>query len=438
MPLELGPSGSLFVVFKNRQQDKTVISVLRNNKELISTRPVTIPKENLLRTAFNDFSISVWVKPDTNADHPKGMIIFPCEGEKIYGEGHTSCGLAAGLNAVRVFERDKGASRGARNMITAAVQLQGWTHLVVRYQNGNPSLFINGKKEMEVPGSGKIVHPGLFTAPTDEFFSAAFEGNSTRPLLFTKVLADENIFRLFKKGLPVTDPPSAIALARSGGKLRAMVRENGNYLLKTEQGVKEFTVNNCRQTLIHGKWKLSFPAGSGAPSFVLLEKPGSLHKHPDFHIKHFSGTVIYSTNFIFSKKGLESNQKIFLDLGRVEVVASVRLNGKPAGNLWKEPFITEITTSIKEGNNQLEVEVTTLWPNRLIGDAHLPQENEYDENGIIRQLPGWFLQNQLKPGQRKSFSVWNDFKQTDPLLEAGLLGPVRLLVAEERTFDGIK
>ena len=61
------------------------------------------------------------------------------------------------------------------------------------------------------------------------------------------------------------------------------------------------------------------------------------------------------------------------------------------------------------GSNSLEVQVTNLWPNRLIGDQFLPE------------------------GQRFTHTNVRHFTQASPLLESGLLGPVRLLVVEKRS-----
>jgi hypothetical protein len=67
----------------------------------------------------------------------------------------------------------------------------------------------------------------------------------------------------------------------------------------------------------------------------------------------------------------------------------------------------------------------------MIGDEYLPKENEYSSHGFIEELPEWFKKNERKPGQRKTFSVWKNFDTSDPLLESGLLGPVKILLTSE-------
>ena len=88
------------------------------------------------------------------------------------------------------------------------------------------------------------------------------------------------------------------------------------------------------------------------------------------------------------------------------VIAEVTLNGKDLGILWKRPFRVDVSAAAKAGDNALEVKVVNLWPNRLIKDSGLPEK------------------------ERLTWSTWNPYKPTDPLLPSGLLGPVRLMSAE--------
>jgi hypothetical protein len=120
---------------------------------------------------------------------------------------------------------------------------------------------------------------------------------------------------------------------------------------------------------------------------------------------------------------------VYLDLGRVEVLAEVRVNGKDLGILWKEPYRVDVTDAVHRGANTLEIRVTGLWPNRLIGDEHLPPENQYGTSGRgILRLPEWYVKGEPKPaGGRTTFSTWQFYTKDAPLLESGLLGPVRVL-----------
>ena len=66
-------------------------------------------------------------------------------------------------------------------------------------------------------------------------------------------------------------------------------------------------------------------------------------------------------------------------------------------------FASTSPDALERGTNRVEVRVTNLWPNRMIGD--------------------------LQPGvtQTYTFTDFRPFTKDSPLLESGLLGPVRLL-----------
>ena len=145
-----------------------------------------------------------------------------------------------------------------------------------------------------------------------------------------------------------------------------------------------------------------------------------------------------------------SGKRLFLDLGRVEVIAEVKLNGKAIGNVWKFPYRLDITDAVRSPDNDLEIQVTNVWPNRLIGDEQLPPEYEYGGGmggpggggfggaggtGGITKIPDWYAQGRPKPQTRRvAFSTWKWYSKDDPLLESGLLGPVRLRTAMRRTL----
>ena len=101
-----------------------------------------------------------------------------------------------------------------------------------------------------------------------------------------------------------------------------------------------------------------------------------------------------------------SGERIVLDLGQVDVIASVRLNNKDLGIVWKAPYALDITSALVPGTNTLQIRVANLWANRLIADAGLPE------------------------AERKTWMTGTPYHPTDPLLPSGLLGPVRLLRAQ--------
>jgi len=151
---------------------------------------------------------------------------------------------------------------------------------------------------------------------------------------------------------------------------------------------------------IAGPWEVRFEPQRGAPERIVLDTLVDWSKHLEPGVRHFSGQATYRTQFMLDPARV-GKSRWQLDLGRVEVMAQVKLNGKDLGVLWKAPFQVEITDAAKPGENVLEITVANLWPNRLIGDQSLP------------------------PEKRTSWTTWNPYTKDSPLLESGLLGPVR-------------
>ena len=86
-----------------------------------------------------------------------------------------------------------------------------------------------------------------------------------------------------------------------------------------------------------------------------------------------------------------------------------------------------MTDAARVGKNELEVRVTNLWPNRLIGDERLPSYFKWAENGVPAEWPAWVTDGAAPPKTgRYTMTTWRQFTKDSPLLESGLLGPVTL------------
>jgi hypothetical protein len=159
---------------------------------------------------------------------------------------------------------------------------------------------------------------------------------------------------------------------------------------------------------IPGPWDVSFPLNWGAPPRIKLDQLVSWTDCREDGVKYFSGTATYTKQIEAPQAWFQPGTQLLLDLGRVKEVAEVSVNGQPVGGiLWKPPFQADVTPALKPGSNRFEVKVINLWPNRIIGDQQPGATNKYS----------WLNAN-YKP-----------FTNTSPLLESGLLGPVRLLRA---------
>ncbi|MDR0611005.1 MAG: hypothetical protein LBG58_12905 [Planctomycetaceae bacterium] len=159
-------------------------------------------------------------------------------------------------------------------------------------------------------------------------------------------------------------------------------------------------------------WTVSFESSRGAPSQVVFDELQDWTKSGDEGIRYFSGIAIYEKKFVFPQGGFpkdKNTQRLFLDLGEVEVIARVRLNGKTVGTCWSNPYRLEITDYIQDGENVLQIEVANLWVNRLIGDAKLPEE------------------------KRITWSTWkNAYNPDSKLLPSGLIGPVKIKIGDKK------
>jgi len=152
----------------------------------------------------------------------------------------------------------------------------------------------------------------------------------------------------------------------------------------------------------------------------------SWSEHTDTDIKYFSGETRYAKTIEITPGQLTADNRLYLDLGDVQVMARVSLNGRDLGILWKPPYRVEITDFAKAGVNTLQITVVNLWPNRLIGDEQLPEDSERKDGVQILSWPQWLLDGKPSPTGRVTFSTWRLWKKDDPLQPSGLLGPVTL------------
>jgi len=179
------------------------------------------------------------------------------------------------------------------------------------------------------------------------------------------------------------------------------------------------------QTLmeIAGPWKVWFDPQWGGPGEVTFEKLVDWSKHPAEGIRYYSGTAVYTVDFdVPAGLKISRGDRLYLDLGEVHCLSRVKLNGKELGVVWTTPPRLPLTSGLKKKGNHLEIEVANLWVNRMIGDENEPWDGVVDE-----KWPEWLLKGQPRPTKRYTFAPYRFYKQGDPLLPSGLLGPVLIL-----------
>jgi hypothetical protein len=162
------------------------------------------------------------------------------------------------------------------------------------------------------------------------------------------------------------------------------------------------------QVELAGPWEVSFDPEWGGPEKVTFDSLTDWTRRPEDDIRHYSGTAVYHKRFSINTMPAAGG-RLLLGLGEVREIASVRLNGVDLGVVWTRPARVDLTRAARAGENDLEVTVVNLWPNRLIADESLPPEKRLTETNMHK------------------------FGAATPLYPSGLLGPVTL---ESAAFEG--
>lgn len=178
----------------------------------------------------------------------------------------------------------------------------------------------------------------------------------------------------------------------------------GEYELLTGTNAEKVT-NRVNNYPVTGLWKLDFAEGWGAPTQIDLPALISWTESKEPGVRYFSGTATYRNTFEFTPDQVSSEgERIYLDLGNIGKVAEVWWNDKPLGITWTKPYRFDITDAIKKGQNQLKIEVSNTWSNRIVGDVLTGEK--YTSTNLDQ------------------FSATGIPWKETPLIESGLLGPV--------------
>lgn len=206
-------------------------------------------------------------------------------------------------------------------------------------------------------------------------------------------------------GVAETNVRRVLRVSNDGKFVEAEVEQNGVFEARTEAGILEATVTGIPAPLVVGPWRLSKNS---------VEKElGALVSWTEFpELRDFSGTVSFRARFVLPAPYFSSGTRLLLDFGEVHDVAEVFVNGRGAGVAWKQPFVMEITGSVKPGINELEVRVTNSLMNRM----RVKQPTEAD-----------------RPPAMSPEMLRDYVPQPVP---SGLLGPVHLRASRRITLRG--
>lgn len=169
----------------------------------------------------------------------------------------------------------------------------------------------------------------------------------------------------------------------------------------TQKSVKLPELKEETLLTVSSPWQVTFQEQRGAPASATFDQLIDLSDSDEPGIKYFSGEATYKNSIDIPADAI--GNRLELDLGNVGVMAEVTVNGQNVGLYWKAPFVIDITDAAVAGKNDVQVKVTNLWVNRLIGDSR-PDMKE-----------------------KVTWSQYPMYRPTSPMSPSGLMGPVRLI-----------
>ncbi len=266
---------------------------------------------------------------------------------------------------------------------------------------------------------GKI--PELWNPMTGETQKTAqFTHENGNTKVWINLEAEESVFVVFREssdGVPTVSEVKKL--------------ETGNFVLNTNNELQLETESTDNPLQIDGSWEVEFLQEHDYQATHIFDKLSDWKENTDDNIKYYSGTAIYRKTFSVDEDFIKENKRYSLDLGDVKIVAQVKLNGSNIGVDWMPPFKLDITGYLKAGINQLEIEITNQWSNKLIGDERFPPSyTNYKLEGNFPKgiMMDWYANNEPMPdGKRTTFCTASFYEADDELMPSGLLGPVQII-----------
>jgi hypothetical protein len=367
------PGGTSYrILYLGGRSQRMTLPVLRRLRDLVAqgavvvgNRPTDSPSLADDEAEFQRIADQLW--GDWGRDSPPAGIVHKVGKGRVYIAGQSANEALTSLSIPRDFEYTR-PEPDANLMFVHRKLADGEVYFVDnrsdRAENLDATFRVEGKA------------PELWDAASGETQLASYSiasGRTTVPLHFEPY-----------------------------GTTFVVFREPAKTASRTLPEEKETVVAGADDSLNRG-WSVSFEPNRGAPETAQFDRLISWSESADAGVKYFSGSATYTKTIEVPASALSSGTHLWLDLGDVENIADVAVNGKYQGIVWKAPFRIEVTQALVPGSNQIVVQVTNLWVNRMIGD----------------QQP-WAL-------KKYAFADFTPYKADSPLLPSGVLGPVRLV-----------
>jgi hypothetical protein len=407
-------------------------ALVANGATVVSTRPQRSPSlkdypqcEETLRQLADE----VW-GTGTEHKYKQGNVFSRIEDAK------------AKLNLKPDYTIEKASADPAKIMVLhrrkAAVDVYYIANQSQKPQNISLSFRVSGKQ------------PELWQAEDGTISDApAWREKEGRTQVDIQLRGIQTSFVVFRREASKAEHLSAVNV-QDGNALVTMKRP-GKPVLRSSTATKaEAVYSNGRRRAVElnpgpaielaGEWSVSFSPKLGKPFSKQFPALKDFSQCDSKEVKYFSGSATYRKKVSVSASSLQ-NRRTVLDLGVMNDIAQVRVNGKAAGVLWYPPYEADITDYLRAGDNDLEIIVTDNWANQLIGDEKEPKDFEVGESSDwgagsfgsqLKSYPEWFVKGQARPSQgRKAFTTWYYFTKDSKLQPAGLVGPVRLVLQAE-------
>ena len=184
---------------------------------------------------------------------------------------------------------------------------------------------------------------------------------------------------------------------------------------------------------ITNAWQVSFAYHRGIsaapPAPVTMETLrdwtsfGEDGKAANTELRYFSGAATYRT--VLSVRQSDSQTRT-LSLGELPTgLAHVFVNGKDCGVVWCAPWEADVTSALREGENEIEIRYTNNWYNRLVGDCFIKPEERVTRSTVRYSAVPRARTDPNRPWLMLP-TIYSGPAVSDPLQPSGLIGPVVL------------
>ncbi|WP_372772703.1 glycosyl hydrolase [Mangrovibacterium sp.] len=432
--IQLEAEGSVFVVFRNPIATESHIESMA--MELQKPQADPLPDLRISKAEYGTFL------PDGLVDVTE-IVANSVQNNTLNiraGRDLCSCDPAPGYKKELRIEYQMGNVVLAKNAMETEyliLDATGQAELKIRkavfgkFERGVPGIPANKPVYDITEAIRSLVTSGVLEIPVaDSLVDEISDNNKKKALRLVYSTNGEEKTNTVPDGgkLKLTQATSEPKLVYKNGKTLWRTPYPGALTYTTSSGeTKTLEVKSVPKPVeLSGAWLLQFPNAEK----TTFDKLISWTESADDNIRYFSGTASYKKEFTLTKEMLKDGTSLEIDFGSVKEIAEVILNGQNLGILWKAPFRINMDKAVKEGTNKLEVRVTNLWPNRLIGDEQLPLDYERTGNKI-KQWPDWLINETERPTKRTTFPAYKHWGKDSKLLPSGLIGRVRIIISKE-------